>query len=220
MILRPSPWILGPTAAAVGALLIWALLPERTPPGAAVEVPEPSSAPATSPTGKIVSSSTAPARPEALLVESRAGESPAVRSQADGSGSPMSRDEPPAARPADVDWERIPLDTAAGESLGDVDTRRAFARGVMERRISSRCVEQGRLPPGIDRIDMQLELRVRSVDDALVVEKASVLESTVGSAELEACVVAGYDGLRVASPGIQPGRAYRLRWGSTRVIAR
>ncbi len=57
-----------------------------------------------------------------------------------------------------------------------------------------------------------------TADVALVVEDASILESNVGIAEREGCVLDGYRGIRVPAPGIQPGLPFRLRWGAVNYL--
>ena len=201
--MRHGAWVL--VAAVAAGPLVWSLwpLPLRPPAdgGRALASPAPAASrpPVTPPL---------PASPpRAEAPPSRAG-APPLESRASPS-------EASALRGAAVDWERIPLD-ATTESLGDLGTRKAFTKGVAEKRILSRCVEAWDAPRGIAQVDMKFELRVRSVDDALVITDASILESNVGSAELERCVLAGYRDLRIPAPGIQPGLAFRLRWGGTK----
>lgn len=119
---------------------------------------------------------------------------------------------------SEVDWEAIPLDRAGGESLGDVETRRAFAVAMRQPPALSRCTDGWEAPPGIRRLDMDLELRVRSVDDALVVEDARILESNVSDASVERCMVEGLRGRRAPAPGIRSGQAFRLRWGASKTL--
>ena len=118
----------------------------------------------------------------------------------------------------EVDWEAIPLDRAGGESLGDVETRRAFAVAMRQPPALSRCTEEWAVPPGIRRLDIDIELRVRSVDDALVVEDVRVLEANVSDARVERCVVEGLRGRRAHAPGIRPGQAFRLKWAASKTV--
>ena len=122
---------------------------------------------------------------------------------------------PPPAESA-VNWEQIPLDRAAGESLGDLQTRKAFSAAMRQRHALSRCTEDWTAPPEIRRLDMDIELRVRSVDDALVVEDVSILEANVSDANVERCVTSELRGLQAPAPGIRPGQAFRIKWGATK----
>ncbi len=128
-------------------------------------------------------------------------------------GSPVTA---PGAPDASDPWERIPLDSGFGESLGDIPTRRAFSLAMRTPQALGACTEGWRAPPGIVRIDMKTELRVRSEQDALVVEDAVLRESSIGDADLERCLLASLRGRRVDAPGIQPGQAFRLAWRSVK----
>lgn len=118
----------------------------------------------------------------------------------------------PAAPPEAIDWERIPFDEAAGESLGDVETRRAFSLALREKRVLGRCVQGWRAPAGVRKVDMQVELRVRSEEEALLVEDAIVRTTSVEDPGLVACVQVGLRGRRVPVAGVTSGQAFRLSW--------
>lgn len=117
-----------------------------------------------------------------------------------------------------VDWESIPLDRAGGESLGDIGTRRAFSSAMRQPSLLPPCTGGWEAPPGIRRLDMDFELRVRSVDDALVVEDARILEANVSDASVERCMVEGLRGRRAPAPGIRPGQAFRLKWSASKTL--
>jgi hypothetical protein len=80
------------------------------------------------------------------------------------------------------------------------------------------CTEAWTAPPGVRQIDMKIELRVRSQDDQLVVEDASVIEANVSDAGLERCVVASLRGRRSPAPGIPPGQSFRIEWGAVKTL--
>ena len=84
--------------------------------------------------------------------------------------------------------------------------------------VLARCTEAWTAPPEIRRLEMDMELRVRSVDDALVVEDVSILEANVSDASVERCVISELRGLRASAPGIRPGQAFRIRWGATKYL--
>lgn len=117
-----------------------------------------------------------------------------------------------------VDWEAIPLDRAMGESLGDITTRQAFSAAMRQPSLLPPCTDGWEAPPGIRRLDMDLELRVRSVDDALIVEDARIIDANVSDASVERCVIEALRGRRAPAPGIRPGQAYRLRWGASKTL--
>jgi len=148
------------------------------------------------------------------------GVSPEVTPLVPGKPEASVHHAPAAPLPAEnaVDWEQIPLDRTAGESLGDLQTRRAFSAAMRQRPARSRCTEAWTAPPEIRRFDMDIELRVRSVDDALVVEDASILEANVSDASVERCVISELRGLRASAPGIRPGQAFRIKWGATKYL--
>jgi len=120
---------------------------------------------------------------------------------------------PSSAKAETVDWERIPLDRRFGESLGDFATRKAFSKRMGQPQTLPACIESWKAPPGLRHVEMTFELRVRSEDDALVVEDAVVTGGNVSDASLERCATAQLRGRRVSTPGIQPGLAFRIEWG-------
>ena len=117
-----------------------------------------------------------------------------------------------------VNWEQIPIDRAFGESLGDFQTRKAFSAAMRQPSALARCTEDWTAPPEIRRFEMDMELRVRSVDDALVVEDVSILEANVSDASVERCVISELRGRRAPAPGIRPGQAFRIKWGATKYL--
>ncbi len=121
----------------------------------------------------------------------------------------------PRALPAGSDpWEEIPLDSAMGESLGSLETRRAFSRAMRQPTALGHCMEGWIAPAGVVQVYIRTELRVRSEEDALVVEDAHVLESNVSDGYLERCLVGSFRGRRVPAPGVRPDQAFRIQWGS------
>ena len=125
---------------------------------------------------------------------------------------------PGSAEGGATDWEAIPLDRAMGESLGDITTHQAFSAAMRQPSLLPPCTDGWEAPPGIRRLDMDFELRVRSVDDALVVEDARMLEANVSDASVERCMVEGLRGRRAHAPGIRPGQAFRLKWGASKTV--
>lgn len=115
---------------------------------------------------------------------------------------------------SDAEWQGIPLDKASGASLGDLSTRRAFSGAMRDPPALGPCTAGWTVPPGIARVDMTLELRVRSDDESLIVEDAHVTEANPADADLERCVVSSLRGRRVAAPGVPPGRTYRIEWAA------
>ncbi len=158
--------------------------------------------------------------PEAPPGRGATGASPEVNPPVPGKSEVAIQHAPAAPLPAEsaVNWEQIPIDRAFGESLGDLQTRKAFSAAMRQRLALSRCTEGWTPPPEIRRLDMDVELRVRSVDDALVVEDVSILEANVSDASVERCVISELRGVRAPAPGIRPGQAFRIKWGATKYL--
>jgi hypothetical protein len=119
-----------------------------------------------------------------------------------------------APPPAD-EWDKVPIDTHHGESLGSLPTRQAFSKGMRYPDTFIPCVKQWRAPPQLDKVELETELRVRSEEGALVVEDVVILDGNVADAALETCVIEGYRGRRIPVAGVESGRRFRLKWGGT-----
>lgn len=117
--------------------------------------------------------------------------------------------------PARDEWTSIPIDRAAGETLGSFPTRQAFSKGMRNVRPVGACVKQWPAPPGLDMVELDVELRIRSAEGELVIEDAAIIEGNVADAVLEGCVISGYRGRRIPVAGVEPGRIYRIKWGGT-----
>jgi hypothetical protein len=136
---------------------------------------------------------------------------PAAPAPATPDATAVATETPPPA----VDWEEIPIDKAFGESLGNFPTRQAFSKGMRNPDTLIPCMKQWRAPPGLDKVELETELRVRSEEGALYVEDVVILEGNVSDEALETCVIEGYRGRRIPVTGMVPGRLYRLKWGGT-----
>ena len=114
--------------------------------------------------------------------------------------------------PSAVDpWEQIPLDRAGGSSLVAPSVRRAFAEALWKQRNPLLvCRKEWVAPPGVTHVLMEVELRVRSREEDLVVEDVVFLGGNVGDADLERCIAREVRGRRSEAPGIEPGRAFRM----------
>jgi hypothetical protein len=115
-------------------------------------------------------------------------------------------------------WQRIPLDSGAGESLGDYGTRHAFSRAMRQPPALGSCTGGWSAPPGLRHVEVKTELRVRSEGDSLVVEDALIREANVSDSDLEACLVSQLRGRRIPAPGTRPGQAFRIEWSSIKSL--
>jgi hypothetical protein len=108
-------------------------------------------------------------------------------------------------------WEQIPLDRAGGSSPIPLPIRRAFGEAMWKQRNPLPvCRREWVAPPGVTYVMMEVELRVRSREESLVVEDVVFLGGNVGDADLERCIAREVRGRRSEAPGIEPGRAFRM----------
>ncbi|HQR30957.1 MAG TPA: hypothetical protein PLL32_11150 [Anaeromyxobacteraceae bacterium] len=114
--------------------------------------------------------------------------------------------------PSTVDpWEQVPLDRDGTGPLGPKSVRRAFFEAMRKPRIPILvCRQEWVAPPGVNYVMMEVELRVRSQEESLVVEDVAFPGGSVGDAGLEHCIAREYRGRRSEAPGIEPGRAFRM----------
>jgi hypothetical protein len=64
----------------------------------------------------------------------------------------------------------------------------------------------------MEKLEIDLELRLRGTGGGYVVEDALVRSANVSDAELEACLVREYRGLRFDAEGAAAGEARRVDW--------
>lgn len=119
----------------------------------------------------------------------------------------------PTPAPA-VDWESLPLIGHPPGAFGSLAIWKVFYAAMQgpENPLTV-CSTGWRPPPGFATMDLEAELRVRSLDGFLVVEDLIILGGNIGDSEFEACLVKQYRGRRAPAPKVESGRAFRIAWG-------
>jgi hypothetical protein len=103
-------------------------------------------------------------------------------------------------------------------SLGSIQERRALGQALQAEPgpALEACFASWTWPPGVEDLYVKLELRLRGVAGALIVEDAVLSSTNASDADLERCILDSYRGRRLAHGGAAPGRLHRVMWGLKR----
>jgi hypothetical protein len=134
-----------------------------------------------------------------------------------GRSAPQAPERPEASAHAprpEVDWESLPVIGHPPSAFGSLAIWKVFYAAMQGPENPLRVCSTGwRPPPGFATMDLEAELRVRSLDGFLVVEDLIILGGNIGDSEFEECLVKQYRGRRAPAPDVEPDRAFRIAWG-------
>lgn len=116
-----------------------------------------------------------------------------------------------------VEWTAVPMEprSVASEVFGSFEARRTLSRTLRDepRRRYRPCFDSWIWPPGLQHLEMEVELRLRSTAGGFDVEDAIVSFASASDSSLERCVADAFRGQHVELGEGSPGRMYRISWG-------